>query len=201
MDNNPSITSSDDQLLLVKIFGLAILVSIFAGIYTGIYLLFGLPAFLLVVYICLVDFEKIFFLLIICIPFSIEYALPGGFATDLPTEPLMVGLMMIYLVYVTGQGRKMDASFLTHPVSMLLLLHICWIFTTTITSSNLLVSVKFSLAKIWYVVVFFLYGRYFVKKGTIDQIVYLVPVYSARGHYIYCPLPACTNRVFLPKSE
>ena len=164
MANKSSITTTDNQSVLLKIFGLVVLLSIFFGVYTEMYFLFGIPAFLLVVYLCIVDFSKIFYCLIACIPFSIEIALPGGFGTDLPTEPLMVGLMLVYLVFAISQGKKMNAGYLLHPISLLLLLHVGWIFATAITSSNLLVSVKFALAKVWYVIVFYFMAGSLLKK-------------------------------------
>ncbi len=136
-------------------FAAIVLLSLFAGIATELYFLAGLPAFLLLVYMSLVDFRKVFFLLLICIPFSTEVSLPNGFATDLPTEPLMVGLMLIYLIYIIRHGRQMSGAFLRHPISLLVVLHWLWILATTISSELFLVSLKFSLAKSWYLIVFY----------------------------------------------
>jgi O-antigen ligase len=137
------------------IYGAVILLSIFAGIATGWYFLAGVPAVLLLAYLCIVDFRTVFYLLLLFIPLSTEVYLPNGFGTDLPTEPLIVGLMLVYFIYVLPKGREMNTGFLRHPLTLLLLLHVFWIFISTITSNFLFVSVKFSLAKIWYVTVFF----------------------------------------------
>lgn len=132
-----------------------VLLSLFAGVATEWYFLAGLPFLLLLGYVVLLDFKKVFFLLLFFIPISTEIHLPGGLGTDLPTEPLMVALMVIFGLYVLKHPREMKADFITHPLTLILLLHIGWIYATSFTSQDILVSVKFSLAKTWYLAVFF----------------------------------------------
>ncbi|MFT5762731.1 MAG: O-antigen ligase [Saprospiraceae bacterium] len=156
MPNSPAIsTIATQSLQLFKGFAVIMLLSIFAGLAFDMWYLAGIPAFLILVYMTIIDFRKIFFFLLICIPLSTEFYLPNGLGTDLPTEPLMVGLMMVYGIYVLRHGREMDSSFIKHPLTLILVFHLFWIFAATITSSLFIVSLKFSLAKLWYVTVFF----------------------------------------------
>ncbi len=159
-----SIQSFWQEDFLIKVFGLSIIGSLLAGILTEMYFLAGIPAFLLLVFISIVDFKKVFFLLFFCIPLSTEIELPGGFATDLPSEPLMVGLMLLYLLFVLRSVKNIKTDFLLHPVSLLLLLHFGWICATSIWSENFVISLKFSLAKFWYIVVFFFLAGTMLKK-------------------------------------
>lgn len=141
--------------LLFNVFALLTLLSIFLGIATEMYFLAGASAAAIIVYLAVVDFRKLFFLLLICIPLSTEIVLPNGFGTDLPTEPLMVGLMLIYFLYVLKNGAQLSSRFLRHPITILLLLHFGWILVTTALSDLPFVSIKFSLAKTWYITVFY----------------------------------------------
>lgn len=118
-------------------------------------LLLGIPAGLLLVYQTIVDFKKVFYLLLFTLPLSTEYYFPNGLGTDLPTEPLVIGLMLAYGLYVLIHWKRMKRDFLLHPISLFLLLHLAWMVFTMVTSSNVLVSFKFLLAKIWYVVGYF----------------------------------------------
>lgn len=145
---------------------LAVLGSLFAAIATGYYLLAALPALLLVAYLAVVDFRAVFLLLLACIPLSTEVQLPNGFGTDLPTEPLIVGLMVVSLLYVLRHGRRLDAGFLTHPLSLLLLLHVGWIAVTTLTSSAPFISFKFLLAKLWYIATFYFLAGLLLQTGA-----------------------------------
>ncbi len=154
----------NQSLQIFKGFAVITVLSILLGIIFEMYYLAAIPAFLILAYMTLVDFRKIFFLLLICIPLSTEFYFDNGLATDLPTEPLMIGLMMIYGVYVLRHGREMSSEFIRHPLALLLALHLFWIFATTISSSLFLVSLKFSLAKLWYVTVFFFMAGSMLKE-------------------------------------
>jgi len=136
-------------------YGAIIACSILLGIATELYFLAGLPAFFLLIYLTIVDFRKVFFLLIASIPLSTEIVLPNGFGTDLPSEPLIVGLMLVFLIYLAQPGKRLDIRFLLHPITLLLVAHVGWIYLTTFTSSLWVVSLKFALAKTWYVAVFY----------------------------------------------
>ncbi len=159
------ISSSIDKqsYLLFLVFGLLTLLSVFVGIATEMYFLIGLPAFLLLVYVTIVDFRIIFFLLAFCIPISTDIELPNGLATDLPTEPLMVGLMLVSLVYALRHAKDLSGNFIKHPLTLLVILHVAWIFVSSVTSSFGVVSFKFFLAKLWYVIVFFFLAAHILK--------------------------------------
>jgi O-antigen ligase len=116
----------------------------------------AIPAFALLVYITIVDFKSIYFLLLACIPISIEFELTDSFATDLPTEPLTVGLMLVLGLYVAKNYKILRGSpILRHPITLLLLAHFAWIFITMLNSESLYFSVKHFLAKGWYIVTFY----------------------------------------------
>lgn len=162
--------------VLLKIFGGITLVSFVVAIATNLFFLAGIPAFLLLMYWTTVDFRAIFFLLFALIPFSTEVSLPGGFQTDLPTEPLMVGLMMVYLLYFLKQGKELNGNFTKHPISILLFLHVGWIFITAITSEDVFISMKFFLAKVWYIAVFYFMAAGLLKKEKDFKLLFWVIV-------------------------
>jgi O-antigen ligase len=139
------------------------LISIWLGVAQYWYFLPILPAFMLVAYWTIVDFRKIFLLLMVCIPLSTELVLPNGFGTDLPTEPLIVGLLFIGILFAAKNLGKLDKSFLLHPISLALLIHLGWIIITTLVSGNFFISLKYMLAKIWFIGVFYFLAGYLIK--------------------------------------
>ncbi len=142
------------------------LLSIFAAILADFYYLAAFPALVLVAYFTMVDFRKLFFVLLAFIPLSTEVSLPNGFGTDLPTEPLIVGLMGVYLIYVFRHSERMETGFFRHPITTLLFLHIGWILVATITSSSFFISFKYLLAKLWYVVTFYFLAGMLLKNSN-----------------------------------
>lgn len=151
------------EQIFVRVFALLILGSVGAAAVTGQPVLAGLPAGVLLLYLTVVDFRKVWFLLLFLMAFSVEVSLPGGLGTDLPNEPLMVLLTPIYLVYVIREARHLKGDFIRHPLSLLILLHLGWIFLTTATSGDFVISLKWMLAKTWYIIPFYFMTGSFIK--------------------------------------
>lgn len=145
-------------------FAVLVLLSLYAALATGYYLLAGLPAVVLLLVIALFDFRVIFWLLIACLPLSTEVYLPNGLGTDLPTEPLIFGLMLVYGLYLLQGIEQHTVAFFRHPLTLLLLLHVCWIYVSSLFSDQFVVSLKFSLAKTWYVATFFLLAGHLLRS-------------------------------------
>ncbi|MBK6947279.1 MAG: O-antigen ligase family protein [Haliscomenobacter sp.] len=152
-----------DQQWLFGLWGLFLLFSFVVGAATEWYFLAFAPLLLLLVIWTLVDTKKVFFLLMACIPISTEVVLPNGFGTDLPTEPLTVGLMLVALALFLWRMPRLKGFTLTHPITLLLVAHVLWIGISTMNSDLLVVSVKFLLAKIWYVAVFYFLAMYLIR--------------------------------------
>ena len=173
---------------LFVVYACTVVLSILAAIFFESPAPIALPIILAVAFQVIVDYEKIFFLLFLCIPISTEVFISGHLATDLPTEPLIVGLMLIYCLVVITKPLSINPKYVKHPLSILLLAHIGWMALTTFTSSSFGFSVKFLLAKLWYIVTFFFLTGYIVKsEKKIDFLLWLVLV----------PLTIATTKVIL----
>lgn len=133
-----------------------------------------IPFALLGLYVSIVDIRLVFFGLIGVLAFSTEVSLPGGVGTDLPGEPLMIFITGVYLLLILVNPRKGTIP-LKNKITIILLLHVFWIAITAITAENMLVSVKFLLAKIWYVVPFYFAPFLFLtEKKHIKKMVYIL---------------------------
>lgn len=158
-------TLADQQTRNLLIgFGAITVLSLLVGAAGNWYWLAGVPAVVLFGYLTLVDFRKIFYLLFFFIPLTVEVWLPNGTVTDMPTEFMTVLLMGIYFLFVLRNGSVLSADFIKHPITLALMAHLGWFFITSITSQDLMISVKYSLAKIWYVTTFFFLAGYILKE-------------------------------------
>lgn len=200
-----SATDQQTRLLLTG-FGAITVASLLVGIAGNWWLLAGVPVALLVGYIAVVDFKKIFYLLFFFIPLTVEVWLPNGVVTDIPTEQIAVALTGIYLVYVLRNGKNMRSDFVKHPISLLLLLHLGWLFFTAITSEKFIISLKFALAKTWYITpFFFLAGSLLKQEKDIRTLTWVVLgplcftiLYVLKGHAGYGFSFADVNEVMAP---
>jgi O-antigen ligase len=118
-------------------------------------LLLALPFILILAYQTFVNYKVIYFLLFSTIPVSTEVFLSNGLSTDLPSEPLIIGLMLIYLLQALSKPELIDGKFWKHPLTLIILAHFFWTIFTAILSENQAVSFKFVLAKFWYLVTFY----------------------------------------------
>ncbi len=158
------VQSWDLRQYMFLVYALVIIGSVVLALVLDFPLIMGLPVALLLGFVAIVDFRKVYILLLMCIPLSTEFYLPGGFSTDLPTEPLIIGLTMVYIYYLFRHFPELDGHFFKHPLMLLLFLHLGWMLVSVINSQLLFVSVKFFIAKLWYVLVFVLLTGLLIKK-------------------------------------
>ena len=123
----------------------------------------ALPFAVLVALWGIVNFKTLYFALLALIPLSIEFDVTESLATDLPTEPLMAGFLLIGLFYLLFNAKKIDFSFFANPIMVLLIIHVLWLIVATIFSTVPVFSIKFLLAKWWYISAFLLLTTIVVK--------------------------------------
>ena len=163
----------------------------------------AIPAVLLVLFLAITDYRSLFFILLATIPFSVEYQFPNGFGTDLPTEPLTVGLMFIYFLTLfqrkttekmsdvgcrmseTTQHPKSDIArnstsdtrnlFFRHPISLMLIVGLAWATVATLSAADTAIATKYMLAKVWYIVTFYyLTGAMLQKLSDVKRFVWTI---------------------------
>jgi len=112
------------------------------------------PFFFLFFYFGWQQWSFIFLLLIFLLPWSIEYNFTPSLGTDLPDEPLMLVTAVLFLSNWFYKPSILSPSVWRHPLISLLILHFAWIIVTVIFSSDALISLKYLLAKGWYLLAF-----------------------------------------------
>lgn len=135
--------------------------SLLTAVATEWYLLCLIPLLLLAGWWFMADLKTAYLLLVASIPFSIEWQLPGGFATDFPSEPLVLVLLGLFAFQMARTPSLVSKRFLLHPISLLLLAHFLWTAVTAFNSEAPYVSLKFLLAKSWYI------GGYYLVAGIL----------------------------------
>ena len=138
--------------------------AIIAAWATEFYALVAIPFIIIIGVITFIDLKKIFYFLLFVIPCSIEYQVTPSLGTDLPTEPLIVGIMLAFLIYAALHPKKLDFNFFKNPVTIFIILQFFWSIIASINSLNGLVSTKYLLAKFWYLCTFLFAAAIFLRK-------------------------------------
>ncbi|MBK9107559.1 MAG: O-antigen ligase family protein [Saprospiraceae bacterium] len=132
----------------------------FGGQY--LYLL-AIPVAILLGVIVFLKPDVLFFSLGFLTPLSINPhdAELGKLSLALPTEP-MAALLVVLFFYVLLTTDRIDPRLLKHPISILIYIYFFWLLVTTATSVDKVVSIKFVIAKMWFIIPgYFLAATYF----------------------------------------
>lgn len=118
----------------------------------------------------------VFALMLAVMPFSIEYNF-NGWGTDLPSEPLVLILAALVVLYVLLRPHPHAPVYARTALIGMLVLHFAWVVVATIFSHEPLVSFKFLLSKSWYLLVFVGGAAIFLRsEGKLRQVFWLLHI-------------------------
>lgn len=146
------------------------------------YYLALLPFALALVFMTFFHLDKLLWFIVFTTPLSLnlEELELGGIGMYLPTEPLMFGVMILFflkLIYDKG----FDKRIIKHPITIAIFVYLAWMFITMLTSEMPIVSLKFLVAKLWFIVCFYFIGTQLFLKLNNYRIFfwcYLIPLSS-----------------------
>ena len=124
------------------------------------YLFSAMPFLFALVLMAIFSADKLLWLVVLFTPLSmpLTYFFPGlSLNLFLPTEPLLFGILLLYILKLST-GYRPEKAFLKHPVTIAAGIYLLWILITSITSTMPLVSIKFWIVKIWFIVGFYMMG-------------------------------------------
>lgn len=129
-----------------------------------IYWAMALPALLAVVLLYFFAFDKVILLVALVTPLSItlkDYELSA--AISLPSEILLVGLLVFFFIKIFYE-HNLELSYLKHPISIALMVHLLWMLITSLTSEIPLVSFKYLLSQMWFIIPMYFMGVLFFRQ-------------------------------------
>jgi putative inorganic carbon (HCO3(-)) transporter len=137
-----------------------------------------LPLLVLIFLFYFFSLDKVLWFIVITTPFSLNVKLKEfGIAVSLPGEPLMAGILILFVLKLLYDIR-VEKRILFHPITIALMANLSWITITTITSTMPWVSIKFLLARLWFVICFYYFGiLLFKNKKNIQRYMwaYILP--------------------------
>jgi O-antigen ligase len=155
-------------------------VNIFLVVDKEFYWLFLLPVVLVVIYYYFYELDKVLLFITFFTPLAVNIReLDLGFGVSLPTEPMMLGVTIIFLANLLLDHNKYDKRISNHPISYIIYLMLFWMFVSSLTSELPVVSFKYFAARIWFVVPFyFLAALMFKDRSKIHKFLwlYIIPL-------------------------
>lgn len=131
-----------------------------------IYYLNLVPVVFFIIVLAFIRLDILYFVIIFLTPLSIpliEYIPSSSIDFYIPTEPLLFGVMLVFIFKLAKEGI-LDKRVFNHPLSYAIYFNLFWMFVTSITSTMPLVSFKFLLARIWFLITFFYLAVYIFRN-------------------------------------
>ncbi|MBL7720199.1 MAG: O-antigen ligase family protein [Flavipsychrobacter sp.] len=155
---------------------LFISVALFA--FTGDTLFIAVPFVYLFALLLVANWKFVYWILLFTIPFSIVIYL-GPLSTTIPDEPIMWALLLVFILLLIRHRKLFPEWWLRHPLVLIIILQFIWMLMAVVFSQKLFLSVKFSLAKTWFLVAFLVMPLFvFQEKKDFRKafIIMLVPM-------------------------
>jgi putative inorganic carbon (hco3(-)) transporter len=122
------------------------------GVFFEQYWVLLIAPVLFIGYYSLRALDKIFLFTAFLVPFSINLEqLEFGLGLSVPAEPLLAGITLLYILTQITAGTISKKSFY-NPVTIAVMLYLGWMLITAIMSEKPLISIKFFIAKLWFIV-------------------------------------------------
>ncbi len=114
-----------------------------------------LPVVLIILLLFFFALDKLLYIITFCTPLAINIIdFDDRISLSLPTEPLLLGVLLFFIIKILFE-RNYDFKVLKHPVTIVILINLFWMFITSLTSEMPLVSFKYLIARLWFVVPFY----------------------------------------------
>ena len=146
--------------LITSLFLILSIYTVIRDSYWAVLIPIGVIVFLLYLY----SFDLIFWLVVISTPLAVNIRdFDLGFGISLPTEPLLLGILILFIIKLLFD-RTLDKRFLKHPITIAIIINLVWMLVTSITSDLPIVSFKYLIARIWFVVPMYFVGFILFKN-------------------------------------
>lgn len=142
----------------LNVVGLVLLlasVAVFA--LTGNLIALAVPFGLLFVALLFFNWKSAFWIMLFFIPCSIQvWFMNGALSTSLPDEPMMWLFLLLVAAVIASRPSAIPAWFLKNSLSLIIAAQYLWLIVTVIYSHEPFYSVKFLIAKTWFLASFFI---------------------------------------------
>jgi O-antigen ligase len=100
------------------------------------------------------------------LPLSTELNITSSLGIDFPDEIFMILLTGFVLIKIAHQPKWFPANLFREPLFLLLLIMMSWVFISACFANHPLLSIKFFLARIWFIVPFVLLPQILLQSQT-----------------------------------
>jgi O-antigen ligase len=156
------------------------------GIYFEHYEVLLIPAGLTVLWAAFFKLDYLILFIAFCTPFSInlEELEIAGIGMYLPTEPLLFGVLILFIFKLLS-GKSIDQAIFKHPISIVLYAYLGWMAITCVTSEFPIVSLKFLTTRLWFIASFYFIAVHIFRQRTMMKSYLMLYFFSLTWVIVY----------------
>lgn len=147
-----------------------------------------IPIFIIIIGLYLLSSDVILLLITALTPLSVSSEIAdSGFLVSWPTEPLLIGITALFILKFV-YDNSFDKRILKHPISILVGLSLCWMLISSITSEIPVVSFKYLISRLWFVIPFYFMAIMLFKRKKLLKLfswLYVIPLIGVIIYSIY----------------
>lgn len=149
-------------------------INLYLVVQKDMFLGFSLPIVLGILMLYIFSLDKVFLLITLLTPLTLNIEdMDAGLAVSLPVEPMLFGVLVLFTAKFLYE-RNYDMRIARHPIALVIYLMFAWMVVTAFTSEIPLVSAKYILSRLWFVVPsFFVAALVFKKVKNIHWFIWL----------------------------
>jgi len=130
----------------------------------NIYVVSCFPLILIFAIILLYRLDIAFYLAIFLTPLSFQLKFEEfNLGVSLPSELILASIMLLFF-FKFFIDKPINKKFIKNPLSVFILFHIIWMFLVTLTSQIHIVSAKYSIMQLWFIVPLYFFGYHIFKE-------------------------------------
>ena len=158
---------------LYAVAAIFVAIALYLVVNKSTYLFYALPVVLGILLLYIFSLDKVMMLISFLIPLSVVLEEFEQLAVSLPAEPMLAGVLILFIAKLLYDG-KYDRKVSSHPIAIVIYCMFVWMIVTTITSEMPIVSIKFIVSRLWFIVpAYFVCALLFKKPKNIDWFIWL----------------------------
>lgn len=178
---------------LYVISAIVVAIGLYFVIKKDTYLAFALPVVIGILLLYVFSLDKVLLLTAFITPLSINIEkITGGLSVSLPAEPLLAGILVMFIAKTIFE-RRFNSKIAKYPISIVIYVMFIWMIATTITSEMPVVSVKFMVSRLWFIIPsYFLCALLFRDPKNISKFIWyymagliIVVFYTISNHAMH----------------
>jgi putative inorganic carbon (hco3(-)) transporter len=153
-----------DKLKILYAAGIGFILLNVIFIANEVFWFMALPMAIAIILLFFFSLDKLILIIVFLTPLSVDYQHESmGFTIDMPTEPLIVAIMCLFFMKLIYE-QEYDKRIARHPITIILIVQLLWMLVTSFTSEIPVVSFKFFISRLWFVVTFYFVAIKMFKK-------------------------------------